>query len=728
MRIESFLAELIDKKIHIGSSDGELSVKIPKGTKVDPEIISTIRERKQEIINYLEGLKENTHEAIPATEKAESYPISDAQRRLYVLYQMDQEANVYLLSNTVFFKGDFDQKSFTKAVHETVKRHESLRTVFKENEVGEIKQWILPSKEVKFTVDVQDFQSTSDNQEEIEAQVQSYIEEDSRKEFDLENGPLIRAALMKCATDEYLFYYVMHHIICDGWSIDVLQKDVEEFYDAFKSNRLPKTETLRIQYKDYASWQLNQLESQKLQESRSFWMQKLEGDLPQIDLPTSLKRPTVKTSEGRKVGRHLSPELSGQIRELSTKKGGSLFITVLACFKALVYRYTAQSDLIIGTPIAGRNHPDLENQIGFYVNTLALRNQLNPEDSFDVFYQKIKEDTLASFDHQMYPFDRLVEELDVQRNSSRSAVFDIFFTVDSSNSEMPNFAVNSDMESMEVSSKFDLEIILQEYDNYLSLYAVFNPAVYEEEMIAGLLKHYEQLLKTTVTSPEVKISEINYLSREEERELLFTFNNLQEGTEKEASFKADEKMKERNMLTLFENQVAKTPQKTAVLFSKASVASEGDDFLEMTYQELDKTSNRLANYLQAKYEVESGDFVTVLLERSEWLVVAALAIMKFGATYVPVDPAYPENRVTFIVKDSQSKLIVDEALIQEFIYTQTEHSSSRPKVDLLPTDLAYVIYTSGSTGTPKGVMIKHESLSSFFESCSQTFNAIPELR
>lgn len=726
MRIEVFLAELIEKKIHIASSNGELSVKVLKGN-VDPATIQMIRERKQEIVAYLEGLKGNSYEAIPILPEAEAYPISDGQRRLYVLSQMDNNSTLYQLSNTVFFKGDFDRESFTKAVHETVNRHESLRTVFREDQSGEVKQWIIPPNELNLQIEIQQVFDPKNPLNAV-SHVESYIEQDGRKGFDLENGPLIRATVIQYGADEYLFYYVMHHIICDGWSLDVLENDVLNFYEAFRSNATPTHESMRIQYKDYASWQLNQLESKKLQESRSFWLKRLEGDLPLLDLPSPLKRPRVKTSEGRKIVRPINSSLTHQIRTYSNENGGSLFVTAFACFNLLLYRYTAQTDLIIGTPVAGRNHPDLENQIGFYVNTLALRNELDPEDTFNDFYQKIKEATQACFNHQMYPFDRLVEELNLQRNSSRSAVFDVFFTVDSSKSSTSATPANQPAKIMEASSKFDLEIILQEFDNSLSLYSVFNPAVYEQEMVAGLLQHFEQLLKATLTSPQGIISEINYLSQEEEQELLFTFNHVRtERTEIGEDFKADEKMSGQSILDLFEEQVENHPDRTALYFSNALENDGQEAFQELSYKQLNDVSNRLANYLRAQHGVQKGDFITVLLERSEWLIISAMAILKLGATYVPVDPEYPEKRVAFIVEDSKSKLVVNEPFLETFKREMEGYSTELVKETLKPHQLAYVIYTSGSTGTPKGVMIQHDSLSSFFESCSQTFNAIPEI-
>ncbi|MGB3466245.1 MAG: condensation domain-containing protein, partial [Cyclobacteriaceae bacterium] len=449
---------------------------------------------------------------ITKAENDESYVISDAQRRLLVLNQFDGGSIAYNMPTRMRLNAFYDVDIFRRAVNATIDRHEILRTVFREDENGELRQWIVSREELGFELEYKDYRDQDDTQ----ALVDKYINDDAYQPFDLEKGPLLRAALMRTADEEFVLYYNMHHIISDGWSMEILTRDVGSFYEAFLAESIPELPALRIQYKDYSVWQHNQLTGVQWQSHREYWINRLSGELPLLNLPGSKQRPVLKTYNGQGLTTYLDQSVSDKLHHFVKENGGSLFMSLMSAWKVLMYRYTAQTDLVIGTPVAGRDHADLEDQIGFYVNTLALRSQLNPLESFDRFYNDFTEQTLNAFSHQIYPFDRLIEELDLQRDTSRSAVFDVMLTLQNNGSSESDFELtqkelNEIVSSGVLTSKFDLDITFQETGNYIVFHVAFNPDIYDRDLIERLMKHFRQLLATILESPETKISEIDYL-------------------------------------------------------------------------------------------------------------------------------------------------------------------------------------------------------------------------
>ncbi len=634
-----------------------------------------------------------TREAFVEIEKAApqaSYSISDAQRRLWVLSQFEGGSVAYNMPGSLRLNGEYELPLFAQAFDSLIDRHEILRTVFREDASGEIRQWILERQDLGFAIDYRDFRSEADKHQ----KAQAYIAADAHRAFDLEQGPLLRAALLQVEQDEYVFYFNMHHIISDGWSMEVLSKDVFAYYEAYQAGKQPQVKQLRIQYKDYSAWQLGQLNQESFKNHKAYWLDKLSGELPLLDLPATKQRPKVKSYNGQGLATYLDKATTAKLKGYVQDKGGSLFMGLLASWNVLMYRYTAQQDIIIGTPVAGREHADLEEQIGFYVNTLALRNQVDPQDSFESFYQALKEDTLKSYGHQMYPFDRLVEDLNLHRDTSRSAVFDVLLTLQN-NGEKSKGVELSDQELNRVvdlsysTSKFDLEIMAQEMGDYLSLNLVFNPDVYEKDMVEGMIRHYKQLLNALLETPQAKISQVDYLSEEEKHQLLVTFNDT-----------AVAYPKDKTIVDLFEEQAARTPDNIAVVFENT----------ELTYQQLDERSNQLAHYLRENYEIQPDDLVGINQERSEWMLVSILGVLKAAGAYVPVDPEYPQERINYIQADTRCKVWLDEIELSKFKASQQRYSKQPLMLTAKPDNLAYVMYTSGSTGVPKGVMVEHRSI------------------
>ncbi|MFT5823207.1 MAG: amino acid adenylation domain-containing protein [Crocinitomix sp.] len=711
--IVEYINGLKDLGIRIVCTDNDLDIKAPKGV-MTKEIITELKLRKIDLIAYLSGGQVKENAVIPTISLQESYPISDAQRRLWILSQFENGSLAYNIPSSIYLNQSIDIECFKKAVNAVLNRHEILRTVFKADQQSEVKQWVLTTEELGFEITLEDYSQLS-NGEEL---VQQYIASDSLVSFDLENGPLLRAALLQLTDDSYFFYYNMHHIISDGWSMEILSKDVFAYYEAFKLNQEPALEALQIQYKDYSVWQLAQVQGDAFQAHKKYWLNQLSGELPLLDLPSTLKRPQIKTNNGHGLGTFLDQDTTTKLKNYAQEQGGSLFIGLMAAWKLLMYRYTGQKDLLIGSPIAGRDQAGLEDQIGFYVNALALRNEVNPTESFNVLYQRIKEDTLQAYNHQMYPFDRLLIDLDLQRDTSRSPIFDVLLDYHNSLDQVQNVQLNAE-EITAVSDrgdlliKYDIEVHFEEIGNHISIQINFNSDCYEQVAIEKLLKHYKTLIGELCIHTNEPIGQINFLSESEQ------VNLLEEGNKTAVAYEQG-----KTTLDLFKAQVLKNPNAIALTGVTKT----------MSYIELDQLSNQLAHCLINKYAVKPTDLVGIKLDKSEWIIISIWAVLKTGAAYLPIDPEYPVARKAHIIAESEIELLITDTT---YLFDEEEFNGAVFAVDvefeeeLYPTSevnvtvtgdsLAYVIYTSGSTGKPKGVMIAHSALANYLNWAQATY-------
>ncbi|WP_299316042.1 condensation domain-containing protein, partial [uncultured Aquimarina sp.] len=688
----NFLKKISENDIYLDIVDGELKL-FSENENIDKELLHEIKEKKVDIISFLKenkGFNSGTSKDIPKVNLDNNYTLSDAQKRLWILSQLEEGSMAYNMPNSIELNGSYDLDSFEKAIISVIDRHEILRTVFKEDDKNEVKQWIIPVKEFDFKIQYNDYREKENPSE----SVLRYIQEDSYKPFDLEKGPLLRASLLQTSDDTYVFYYNLHHIISDGWSKGILTKDILSFYEVYKSGLRPNLPELEIQYKDYAAWQVNQLDTNEYKEHQSYWLNNLSGELPLLNFPSAKKRPQLKTFNGQSLSTYISSDVTGGFNTYCQEQGGSLFMGLLAVWNILCYKYTAQKDIIIGTPAAGRNHSSLEDQIGFYINTLALRNQIDPEENFDTFYRKVKDNTLRSYGHQEYPFDRLVNDLGGKNDRSRSAIFDVMLALQNSSEsvidiELQKDKINTIESTGAVASKFDLEVLFQEVNDHLFLKVNYNTDVYEGDMVEGLMSHFKELLSSLLVSPDLPINKINYLTALERLELLSGFNDTQIDYPRDCS-----------IVDLFVAQALETPDSIAILFEDQ----------QLTYRELDDMSNQLAHYLLSNYDINRDDFIGVKLERSEWLLISLLGILKSGGAYVPIDPTYPQERISYIESDSNCKVTIDDSILEIFSNTISDYSNELPEVSISATDLAYVMYTSGSTGKPKGVMVEHRNI------------------
>ncbi|MCB2411223.1 condensation domain-containing protein, partial [Hymenobacter lucidus] len=528
--MKQLLSRIKDNDILLEVVDGKLKI-FAKNATPNPELISEIRARKEELLHFLSGrdqaaFTESFQATIPVIPVAEDYALSSSQKMLWIVSQFEQANIGYNIPGVHVFEGNLDYEAFSAALQAIVDRHENLRTVFRENAEGEVRQVVLPSASLPVAVPCNDLRNAADQ----EQQVKALVSQHALTPFDLVNGPLLHARLIQIEDHKWVFSYVLHHIISDGWSMDILMKELLLFYNAYTTGQTPPVAPLRIQYKDYTAWQQQQLQGESLQAHKDYWLKQFEGELPILALPSDKPRPAVKTYSGADISGRLGAGITKDLKALCQQQGATLFMGLMAAVNALLYRYTGQNDIVIGSPIAGRAHADLEDQIGFYVNTLAFRSRFKGEDSFVALLDHVKQVTLGAYEHQIYPFGELVEALQLQRDMSRNPLFDVQVTLGHSQgqgtgaaTQLGDLKVSTYADDQLQTSRFDIVFNFAEQGDELLTGILYNPDVYGPETILRLGQHLEQLLTAIVADPQLPIGAVEYLSAEEREELLVGF-------------------------------------------------------------------------------------------------------------------------------------------------------------------------------------------------------------
>ncbi|BAZ54101.1 amino acid adenylation domain protein [Nostoc sp. NIES-4103] len=637
----------------------------------------------------------------------QNIPLSFAQQRLWFFDQFEPGSPSYNLPRTVRLQGKFNIDALSASLNEIIKRHEILRTSFAISD-GQPIQVISPS--VNLQLPIIDLQHIP--QEEREAELYRLAKQEAQTGFDLTQAPLLRTKLLRLDAEEYIILLTLHHIVSDGWSTDIFIKEVAALYTAFCAGRPSYLPQLPIQYADFAVWQRQWLEQEVLNNQLAYWHKQLSGELPILQLPTDRPRPTVQTYAGKTLSFVLPTSLSEGLKTLSQQEGVTLFMTLLAAFKTLLYRYTNQTDILVGSPIANRNRAEIENLIGFFVNTLVLRSNLSGNPTFRDFLKQVREVALGAYAHQDLPFEKLVEEIQPERNLSHNPLFQVMFVLQNASMrqlELPGLRVKP-LENNGTTAKFDLTLVIEDVEPGLIANFEYNTDLFDEIKISRLAANFEVLLQGIVTNPQQRLSELPLLTATEEQQLL-------EWSQGEISLQP-----ELCLHQLFEEQVEKTPDAVAVVFEKE----------KLTYQELNQRANQLAQYLQ-KLGVKPEVLVGICVERSLEMVVGLLGILKAGGVYVPLDPTYPQERLARVLADSQlSVLLTQKPLVENLPphHTQvvcldveweniSQQSDRTPINKVTAENLAYVIYTSGSTGKPKGVQISHGAVVNFLMAMRQ---------
>ena len=644
----------------------------------------------------IQGASASNYEAIPKVATQEHYPLSHAQRRLWVLDQLEEGLTAYSRPISYDIKGALHIDKLTEAFKSVMHRHESLRTVFSLVD-GAPRQFIIPAEQIDFSIALEDISVSADQ----EAAANELLNTLANTPFNLSEGPLFKVVLVQFAKEHYRLLFAIHHIISDEWSMKVLINDLVSYY-----NEEAEDKDLPIQYKDYAAWQLETLSGDGLEAHRSFWLNQFSGALPVLDLPSDYKRPAVQTYNGAQEFVAFNKEYSDRFQSVLKDQDSTLFMGVTALVKTLLYRYTGQNDIIIGTPVAGRDHNDLEDQVGIYINNLALRSGVEEDQPFNALLAQVKETSLSAFEHQVYPFDLLVDELDIARDLSRFPLFDVAVVLHNEDGDSESTLTMNDVDVSPVrvpvvTSLYDLTFWFKATAaGELSVHIEYNTDIYSQKRIQQLGNHLSVLLQAVVMQPEKAVANLPMMQAEETAALF----SLSQG--KQIDIQPEE-----NLVSLFEAQVRTTPEATALSVENRTYS----------YAALNDMANSLANYLRTEHGVTKEQVIGILQDRTEWMLISILGILKAGAAYLPIDKNHPQERIVYMLDDSEVGLVLtDEASdlparvnVCNVIDEQTgikHYESINKDLSIKGSQLAYVMYTSGSTGRPKGVMIEHGSV------------------
>ncbi|MCU1350644.1 MAG: peptide synthetase [Acidobacteria bacterium] len=613
------------------------------------------------------------------------FPTSFAQQRLWFLQQVGDGSSSYNLDLALQLDGDLDDDALERALQEIVRRHEVLRTTFAEIE-GEPVQVIAGELAVPLRrIDLQSL-----GPEEAGAEAERLATEEARKPFDLARGPLLRATLVRLAAETNVLLLALHHIVTDAWSMDVLYHELTTLYRAFAAGEASPLPPLPIQYADYALWQREWLTGDVLSRQVGYWRERLAG-VSRLELPADRHRPALKSYRGASHSWELPPELGSLLQQLNQGEGVTLFMTLLAGFALLLARHSGQTDIAVGTPIANRTRAQLDGLMGFFVNTLVLRTDLAGAPSFRTLLARVRDAALGAYAHQDLPFERLVEELQPPRDLSRNPLFDVMFHVrtfdqgEAADREPLSFdgLTVRGIERANETSKFDLTLGIWAAGDSLSASFEYNTDLFDAATITRMAGHLDTLLLAAVREPDRPVTTLPLLTAAERQQILVDWNATAAP------------LPETRLHTLVEAQAARTPGALAIQAGDAT----------LTYAQLNARANRLAHWLQTR-GAGPGTLTGLLLERSAELVVAALAVLKAGGAYLPLDPRAPAAHTGSLVADAGVALVLTDDSMPELAgFPETD-----PDAGGSPDDLAYVIYTSGSTGTPKGVEITHRAV------------------
>ena len=696
--VGDLLSELRRANIRLWAEDDRLRYSAPKG-RLTPEIRDQLRERKSEILAFLHKIRPSQDEVFTPVPREGDMPLSFAQQRIWFLYQLDPEDRSYNLVWPLRLRGKLDVPALKQSIQGVIRRHEALRTTFAVRD-GEPVQMIDRDQTRGTSFPVDDLCDLPES-EQMET-VQKMAVEGLERIFDLENDPLLRCGLLCLGPEEHVLLIFGHHMVCDSWAAGIFIRDLAAFYRAFSEDRPNDTLTLPelpIQYADFALRQREWLEKGELEKQLDYWKRQLAGAPFVLELPTDHPRPAELTSTGSLERFELDDDLARELNSLSHGTGTTLFMTLFAAFSTLIFRYTGQEDMLIGTLIANRNRKEIEHLIGLFVNTLVLRADLSGDPEFPDLVSRVRQVTLNAYAHQDIPFDQLIEAVQPPRRLSHTPLFQIVFSMQNVPLKMELPGLSMDLLDVErETAQFDLSFDMMEMDGRLTGTVEYRTDLFEADTIRRMIGHFQTLLEAIAENPRQRISELPLMTAAEQHQVLVEWNDT------DADYPAD-----KTVVDMFQEQAEKSPDKIAVVFEET----------QLTYRELNEQANRIAHFLTDEYQIQPDDRVGLLLERSEWMITGILGVLKAGGAYVPMDPGYPEERIQHMIGDSGCKATLsDRKLIQSLdmsaeaidIHDIRHEFSSNPARSASPHHLAYLIYTSGSTGVPKGVLIEHRSV------------------
>jgi amino acid adenylation domain-containing protein len=633
------------------------------------------------------------------TEKPIAVPLSFAQKRFWFIAQLDPQSPAYNIARALRMTGCLSVSALRETLRRIVARHDALRANF-DTVNGEPMQFIRRGSDVK--VPIIDLQDLSASARELAAR--RLIAEEALRPFDLTKDHLLRASVLRLGNEEHILLLTIHHIVSDGWSLGILTREIATIYSAITEQKPVDLPVLPIQYADFARWQEKWLQSESLEKHLSYWRRQLAETSDVLALPLDRPRPAVQTFRGGHYSTSFSSRLHDAVAELSRRERATLFMVLLAAFQTLLMRYSGQRDIVVGSPIAGRNQVETEDLIGCFVNSLVLRTDFSGNPTFLELLRQVKETALEAYENQNVPFEKLVEELHPERSLSRSPIFQVMFALQTqprSALRLPALSI-SPIERETEAAKLDLSLYMLAAEDGLEVYFEYNADLFNLSTVRRMAQHLQILLEEIVANPDRRISEFSLIDDAERRLLLVEWNQTR-----------SEFPRNTCVHDLFEKEAARRPDAVAI-----ELAGES-----MSYGELDRRANQLAHYLR-KRGVVAEAAVGICAERSFEMIVGLLGILKAGGVYVPLDPHYPQERLSFMLEDAGASVL----LLQERLRDRLPPKSAT--VIALDTDwkniaresqehlenhctaenLAYMIYTSGSTGRPKGVSVTHRGV------------------
>jgi amino acid adenylation domain-containing protein len=668
----------------------------------------TVAELARRIAVGQAGGPARTAEPIRPAAPEERAALSFAQQRLWFLDQWQPGSALYNLAAAMRLSGPLDEAALERSLREVARRHEVLRTTFRAAEGTPV---AVIADEPDLSLPVVDLGGLPEGEREAEAR--RLAAEEARRPFDLSAGPLLRANLVRLGVEDHLLVVAMHHIVSDGWSVGVLNHEVAALYAAYAAGGQSPLPALPVQYADYAAWQRRWLHGEALQEQLDYWRDQLADAPAALDLPTDRPRPALPDYRGATVRFELPGVLAQSARALARDEGCTLYMVLLAAFQALLHRYSGQDDFCVGTPVAGRGRPEAEGLVGCFVNTLVFRADLSGDPNFAALLGQVRETCLGAYAHQDLPFERLVEEIQPDRDRSRAPLFQVMFALQNASQEALELA-GLRLEPWDVdsgTSKFDLTLRLAEWEGSLRGELEYSTELYEPATAQRLVGHYRTLLEGATANPDCCVSELPLLTADERHQLLIEWNRTEADIPDEGCIHR-----------LFEAQAQRTPEAVALVFGEE----------EVTFRELNRRANQLAHYLRW-LGVAPEVLVGICVERSIEMVVGLLGILKAGGAYVPLDPAFPKERIAYMLNDARVRLVLTQQSLEAGLSRQQarlvrldtdaeairRHSTANPTGWVATDNLAYVMYTSGSTGRPKGVQITHGCVVNFLGSMSR---------
>ncbi|WP_417831814.1 amino acid adenylation domain-containing protein [Terasakiella sp.] len=698
----NWLKELENQDIRLSCENDKLRINAPKGVMTQ-ELSAQLSQRKEELLAHFLN-----HQTITTTPRDQDLPLSFAQQRLWFVDQLEKDSPAYNMPAALRLKGRLNINALERSLNEIVRRHEILRTSFPLKDGTPVQKI---HADLSLVLEKSDLSAMDTDTRELH--IQNTIETECLTPFDLQTAPLIRGQLLKVSDEEHILLLSMHHIVSDGWSIGIIGRELSVLYKAFPNNKSADLPELDIQYGDFSQWQKSWMEGTDYRQQLDYWITHLK-DAPHIlDLPTDYARPALQTYHGKTHTTYLSGNVQKTLHQIAREAGGTLFMPLLAAFALHIRSYSAQNDLIIGSPIANRNRPEVEDLIGFFANTLPLRLQINTTETFTDLLKQVQSETLKAYENQDVPFEKIVENLNIERDLSRSPLAQVVFVLQNA----PLHASGSTTAALDGLTlepiafetgtvRLDLEVHVWEERSGLKVEYIYNTDLFAPETIARMAANFEAVLLSVCAKHDAPLCHIHTLSDTEFKQLVTDANATSQPYPDDLC-----------LHDVIAQHAQNTPDTTALTYDGHS----------LSYKELNERANQLAHWLIAK-GVCKGDRVGVCLDRGLDLIVSLLAILKTGAAYVPIDPIYPRERLKFLMEDSDATLLLCESKVAQDIKLEEitlnvpcylldhEHNLIKQEslknisISVSSRDLAYVIYTSGSTGKPKGVQIQHHSV------------------